>query len=627
MEPLHFEERARFTLSPAELWPFVADTQRLNRSIGLPEAHFAHTPRTDGGSLATGAYRQLGITISRWREHPFAFVKPRGYTVLREYDIGPFTRVDGGAELTPMDGGTELRVHAEITPRNLVGWLMCKLLVGPRSTRRVIARCRRYEQQLRRGTSGSALEKEAQLMAAAEAYSGAPPRFDRTRLEQSLRRLLAEGTDEPIARHLGEHLATASDEGVASMRPFELADLWGTDRRATLIAFLEATSAGMLTMSWDILCPYCRVPKSHASSLSDLTAQGHCESCNITFDANFDRLVEVRFKPAAAIRDVAVGTYCIGGPQNQPHVVAQQELGSGETIAWELPLETKSYRLRSPQSGAAILEVRTDGEQAASVALTAGNMAPPLLAVAAQVALRVESQLAVPAVVALEEQFWPDTAATAALVSTIQEFRDLFSSEVLAPGLQVAIERLGVLFTDLAGSTALYERVGQARAFRLVQDHFQLLEDAIRAHQGAMIKTIGDAVMAVFPSAHDAVAAAIAMQCGMRGLSVPEGLDAARLLKIGIHAGPCLAVNLNDRLDYFGTAVNIAARAQHEAAGGEIIVTAAVHRDEGVAEALEAVATAIQNCEVRFKGITESVPLYRVLGVGCVGDGSGSATL
>ncbi|HEY3115600.1 MAG TPA: DUF5939 domain-containing protein, partial [Chloroflexota bacterium] len=414
---MFFESRARFALQPAELWTFVADTQRLNRAIGLPEGHFTATPRSDGGSTATGLYERFGFTISRWREHPFTFVKPSRYSVLREYDVGPFVKVEGGAELEPAAEGTELRVFAEIVPRHWLGWLSARLLVGPQSTKRVIARCREYEQAFLKkraaeGTAGSAPHEEIEALM--EVYSGPPPQVDRAHLDQALRRLLEGNGNEVIARRLSQHIATAPDDRAAGMRPFELADVWGTDRHATLVTFLQATSVGMLTMSWDVLCPYCRVPKQEATSLSDFTGQAHCETCNITFDANFDRLVEVRFKPAASIRDVAIGVFCIGGPQNTPHVVAQQELGAGQAIEWALPLETKQYRLRSPQSGAALLEVAEGGDQTAAVSLVAGGVAPPLLKVSAPTRLRVESQLSAPAVVALEEQFWPDNAATAA---------------------------------------------------------------------------------------------------------------------------------------------------------------------------------------------------------------------
>ncbi|MSQ23666.1 MAG: adenylate/guanylate cyclase domain-containing protein [Chloroflexi bacterium] len=451
-------------------------------------------------------------------------------------------------------------------------------------------------------------------------YTGPAPEVDQRRLDQLVSQAIQAGADDAITRRLGEHLAQAPDDRVASMRAFELADLWGTERRETLATFLRGTTVGLLDLKWDILCPFCRVPTGEFGSLSEVTGQSHCPSCAMTVDVNFDQLVEVRFKPAPAIRTASVGVYCVGGPRNTPHVVAQAELGAAQALRWELQVPDGQYRLRSPQGGAALIEVGREGVSGrVGVALESHEMVPLFLQVNGnRVDLSVESHLDGPALVALEEQSWTDTAATAALVSTMGEFRDLFSSEVLAPGLQVAIERLALVFTDLAGSTALYERIGQARAFRLVQDHFVVLDAAIRDHNGSIIKTIGDAVMAVFPTAMDAAAAAaIQMQCGMQQLAVAEGVDAPRLLKVGIHTGACLAVTLNEKLDYFGTVVNIAARTEHEAKGGEIMVTSDAWEDGGVAELLEAAATSVETTQAMLKGITEAVDLHRVIGIKC----------
>lgn len=634
MDPLRFEQEAPYALTPEELWAFVADTQRLNRSIGLPDAHFKYEARVEGGSQVTGEYRRAGILISRWREHPFSFVRHQRYSVLREYDVGPFVSVHGGAELIPDDGGTRLRVWADITPRHVLGWLAAKLLVGPQSTGRVIDRCRRYEREIaarREKGESEAVPIEAQM----SVFSGPPPDVNTDRLDQLISRLVSAGGDPGISKLLRQHLATAPDDNVASMRAFELADLWGTDRRETLATFLWATTVGLLELRWEILCPYCRVPKAAFATLAQMTGEAHCESCSITFDANFDRLVEVRFKPAVAVREAIVGVYCIGGPHNQPHVVAQTELRAGELVDWDLNLEGGEYRLRSPQArGAALIEVEPAGPPAngeagaqpkgqvqddgVELAVAAERIAPPLLQVSGErVRLKLQSRLDAPGVLVLEEQSWADTATTAALVSTMAEFRDLFSSEVLAPGLQVAIERLALLFTDLSGSTALYERIGQARAFRLVQDHFTVLDPPIREHNGTIVKTIGDAVMAAFPSAKEAAAAALDMQCRIRQMAIGEEVDPAHFLKVAIHAGACVAVTLNDKLDYFGTAVNIAARAEHEAQGGQIMVTADAWRDPGVEELLTARAGQVQTSEAVLRGITAPVQLYRVTEILC----------
>ena len=382
------------------------------------------------------------------------------------------------------------------------------------------------------------------------------------------------------------------------MRPFELADRWGEDRRATLAVFLRATVAGLLTMTWDVLCPGCRIGVAETNQLKDLHADAHCPACNIVFDATFDQLVEVRFSPAPAVRPVQLREFCIGGPMNRPHVVVQLPLRAGERQELRCRLGTGLFRLRASSSDAAVaLTVTTDApatsESGAALTIRQDGIVPGLLTLGpGEVSLEVTNQLDTPTVLFLEDSRWPDTIATAAVVSTMPEFRDLFSSEVLAPGLQLGVTSLAFLFTDLTGSTALYQKVGQARAFRIVQDQFALLGQAISAHNGAIVKTIGDAVMATFPTGGDA--------------------DAASLVRVGIHQGPCVAVTANERLDYFGTTVNIASRVEHEARGGEVAATAEVCESPDGQAVLAAANVRPELVLARLKGIDEAVRLYRL---------------
>jgi class 3 adenylate cyclase len=193
---------------------------------------------------------------------------------------------------------------------------------------------------------------------------------------------------------------------------------------------------------------------------------------------------------------------------------------------------------------------------------------------------------------------------------TLPAFRAFLSSEALAPGLELALGRVALVFTDLAGSTALYERIGDARAFKLVGQHFGLLTAPIERHGGALVKTIGDAIMAAFPDGRSAMAAGLEMQRAIRGLETDGVVDAARLIKVGIHVGACYAVTLNERLDYFGSAVNLAARAQNEAHGGEIVATEPALED-GRPE-LESRGLCWQPFHVELKGFSSPVRLFRI---------------
>src|SRR6202011_2478176 len=144
---------------------------------------------------------------------------------------------------------------------------------------------------------------------------------------------------------------------------------------------------------------------------------------------------------------------------------------------------------------------------------------------------------------------------------TNQTFRDIYRTDTLAIGQRLKILSLTFLFSDLKGSTELYERVGDLVAFDLVNEHFRLLQEIIASERGAVVETVGDAVMATFETPDRAIAAAIRMREAMSDLGAERQHQSLRL-KMGIHEGSCLAVTLNAQQDYFGQPVTFASRVQ-----------------------------------------------------------------
>jgi class 3 adenylate cyclase len=113
-----------------------------------------------------------------------------------------------------------------------------------------------------------------------------------------------------------------------------------------------------------------------------------------------------------------------------------------------------------------------------------------------------------------------------------------------------------------------------------------VLYGIVSAEAGAVVKTIGDAVMATFQTPDRALAAALRMREEMTRINA-ERKNEDLLLKIGIHEGPCLAVTLNNSQDYFGQTVNMAAPVQGLASSRAIFVTQPVVEDAKAAKILE----------------------------------------
>jgi class 3 adenylate cyclase/DNA-binding transcriptional LysR family regulator len=366
------------------------------------------------------------------------------------------------------------------------------------------------------------------------------------------------------------------DLTVARLRPYALADAWGCDRRETLELCLQATRQGLLELQWELLCPLCRGAAATETRLEEVAGRRHCDTCLIDFEARFDRSVEVTFRPVPAIRPVERQTFCVGGPQLTPHVVAQQLVPPGGRRSLDVRLEPGRYRLRA-LGGVDVLPVVVEqgGAEGAEARLSGGGWTPDELRLGEDPTIVLGNETGEERLVELERTAWSDLAATAAEVTALQVYRDLFAAEALRPGEPISVGTLAVVFTDLRGSTRYYREVGDAPAFGSVLAHLDELRDEVAREGGAVVKSMGDAIMAVFPRAASAVRAMVAAQERVAGKPLA--------LKVGIHVGPCIAVSQNDVLDYFGSTVNLASRLVSLSAGDDLVVSDAVLSDPEVA--------------------------------------------
>jgi class 3 adenylate cyclase len=397
----------------------------------------------------------------------------------------------------------------------------------------------------------------------------------------------------------------ASD--LAHLKPKLLAREFGVAQRQAIEACLAAVSAGLLSMKWDLLCTNCRGPKLSAVALSELPRGAHCPSCNIDYDRDFERNVELSFSPAPAIRPLMAGGYCLSGPMATPHVPVQVLLQPGERRSVDLTLPPGKYRLRTLHPGTTT-DVEHDGRAFPGLRATATGVEALPPDEPGKIAFVNDAGFELAALV--EDRTWTKEALTVPEVVSLQAFRDLFAEATLRPGDEAAVGQVALLFTDLRGSTALYERVGDAKAFNLVREHFAFLASIVRDHDGAVVKTIGDAVMASFGDPADAVKAALAMQARIAGFNHERGAGDL-VLKIGVHVGASVMVSLNERLDYFGSTVNMAARLQGQSEGGDIVLSRAVADDPAVKPLLADVPARVES--VTLKGFAEPVGFVRVL--------------
>lgn len=595
MEPIRVERTIELKSSPSDLWPQVSNTDRINRALGLPVTESSAPDPKD--MRKTVRSRLLGLPVT-WLEAPFEYVDGRYYLLARDFVNGPILRYEWGLRLAADGAGSTAVLHGAFWPR----WGFARPLLrlaASKALADIAGLIARIDESLAR--VGSFPAPRRTVTAVDEALFS-----ERSR---ALRRRSAAG--DAVERLLA-HLEGSPDDEVRGMRPFELADRWGLPRADALCAFLHAVKAGLLDLKWEVLCPNCAAPKESLARLSDLRTTSHCGSCEIEYGVDLGKSVELRFSVHPSVRDAKGAVFCVGSPAHTRHASAQLRLDGAAARAVDLDLEARSFVVRSLKTKRTV-RLRPSAAGPSTVSIDFARAAD-----GDEVAFRPGPVRAVfqptlePALVRVETESWKDAAASAALVTTMQEFRDLFSAEVLAPGVEIGVKNLALLFTDLKGSTAMYERVGDAAAYGVVRDHFDWLTAIIAARGGAVVKTIGDAVMAVFPSGAGALEAALDMQERIGELSAKLAPREPVVLKIGVHQGPTIAINAGGLLDYFGTMVNVAARVQNESAGGDVVITKAIEADPSCRAVLERRCPAAESVTIALKGLSGEFDLRRL---------------
>ncbi len=571
---IYAAELERVIKAPRTLvWAVVSDTNRWDRAAGLAPAKYSWL-KEGGRNLRLAKAKELGLELE-WIEPPYQWIEGAMVEGLRRFRKGPLSA--GGFRVTLEDepgGNTRVKARAYVESGWLVG-MMQKMKFASALERYLggIGAVLENAKGARSVIEEPAVVQARRLLAGGyeETTSGPRTPSDLAQLDARSTRMRERGVSAELVQRVVAFLRDRPDEEVSQIRPFELARTWGVDRRELLRAFLYATEAGLTNLSWQINCPVCRVGASVIDTLGDLGAKSHCGACEIDYEVDFAKHVEAVFPVSEAVRRVSPSLYCASSPAFLPHVLAQLRLDPSSDASYEMEIPTGSLHLRTlwqRRTGDVELETRPaelniavsdDGIEITPSGITEGKTK-------VVVHNRSSDEIAL----LFERSAWSADAVLGTAIASMPEFANLFATEAPAAGVELKVGHVALLFSDLTGSTALYEKVGDAKAFAIVEDHFRICEAEIARHGGAIVKTMGDAVMASFATLDDAGRAALGMIRAHDAKYQSQGLG----VKIGIHGGPSLMVRANDRLDYFGTTVNVTARLQAQAAASEVVLTA-----------------------------------------------------
>jgi class 3 adenylate cyclase len=462
---------------------------------------------------------------------------------------------------------------------------------------------------------------------------------------------LRQSADGAVVDLLERMVREAPDHALNRMNPLDLAKAFtghkaGVAEERVIAALLHAVALGLMEMTWSVMCPSCAGVLSANKSLKTLNhAQYNCAFCAAGYETSLDNLVEVTFTVSPRVRKIAAHTPdqlspaeyfrqvfwssaidLKGDPEKLMREVTLEivDLPPGERAILSLQVPKGTVIVFDPVTHTAqFLDVsgeETKERQTLSMVFNKVQVPVDTVALrpgALRLALENRTDARVLPVVWVQNQALDDLLSqrkpmlTAKRLLTNQTFRDLYRTDTLAIGQRLKILSLTFLFSDLKDSTALYERVGDLTAFDLVNEHFRLLQEIIASERGAIVKTIGDAVMATFETPDRAIAAAIRMREAMSDLGAERQHQSLRL-KMGIHEGSCLAVTLNGQQDYFGQTVNVASRVQNLAASRAIVVTEQVLDHADARALLESNGLMPAGRSVALSGIADKVSVYEI---------------
>jgi adenylate cyclase len=603
MKPIKIHQTAYFNLPAEILWKYLADTDQLNKNIGLPDVSFVPLPEPGRKGYYNAMIKFLGVKI-RYDEYPFDFIAGDYYEVKRSFKSGPFKTIEGGVKLFPEPNGTRLNVYSNVTPRNLIGYILAHIAVKKKATRDIVAFIRHLEQQF-------LMKREINSIATLR-----PPELNSDELINRLNKMKSYPVSQDMVSRLEKFLKYASDLEVRRIRPFELAYQWTYDPMQLLRFFLYAAKAGVLDLIWHVLCPNCGAATQEVSNLYELRSDSHCSTCQIRFDSDFSKSVEALFSVHNSVRVAHNAIYCIGGPANMPQVRAQFRIPAHARRDEKVTFENGKVRIRSYHFKDTAYRLISNDEE--SLSHLTVHATPDGLGVddtrlkAGPVEINFINDLDDEILIVIEHENYQKYTATAAQIITLQEFRDLFPGVTLSQGVQITFSDLVLLFTDLKGSTAMYETVGDSTAFEFVQNHFKFITGIVRKNNGGIVKTMGDAVMASFISPGNAFQAALDMQLAWNSFIESANSNPNIQLKIGLHKGTAFAVNEKENQDFFGSMVNEASRIESKSTGGDIVFSKDVLEDPGVKLILTQRAIAPETFTTRLKGLVEDRTLYRV---------------
>ncbi|MEX0686196.1 MAG: DUF5939 domain-containing protein [Balneolales bacterium] len=599
--PLLFNWSWQFNATPEIVWPLVSDTRKINEASGVFENFtYDFIPDSDLSSIRQTQKGKQFINTN-FVEHPFEWVRPSWFQVRRDFEGGPMVELFYKVTLTANDKGTKLQYDVTVKPRRQLYRKILNYYIS-HITYAGLDRAYKGVAAYLRGITKKKYPDHPNKIS---------PELNETLLVQRVQQIQEDGADAQFCKAIDQTVRYWAEAQLSEIKPYGWADEFALNRKKALSFLLLCTRAGILDLHWRPYCPSCHGSANVKNNdLESFDNEAYCPACNLTYETLFDKGIEATFSPNSSIRKVLARVYCTGGPEQTGHIWLQKIVPALELYEVDLELHQGVYKILGPRGNElCFIEVEENGGEIINCEVNEDNPSPPRYITGQCVRLEVRNNMDTKKLIKVHQAVNLTEIATASEVTSLKEFRQYFNNMLIRQGEQLSVSNIVILFTDLRSSTQMYRDLGDAKAVGLIQKHFDIVRDEIANNGGYVIKTIGDAVMAVFHRPEEAFKASGRIISEFEAFNQKE--NATLCIKLGLHSGSAFALTYNKQIDYFGSTINFCSRLEKLTDKADLVVTDIILKNENVRKMFG--WCSIQSFSTPIRGISEApVNLHRI---------------
>ncbi len=542
---------------PEELWDYLSDTSATNKALGLPPMEF----REENGKLY-GKSINAGILLE-WEEPPWQWEYGKYIKNQRIYSKG-FAKYVRAMYLFDYDDNlkqTNLYIYFGWIPRNVSGKILLKIAM-PKIQKKYGTYLKKLDEMIQQKRINEILRFDQN------------PEIIKKTLEKiySLYEELDDDSLKKYYKDIWQYLLKQNNDFLYRIRIKKIAKDLNINFFKVLEFFLKSTQKGFFVLTYDIVCPHCKGVRRELKNLGEIPESDYCEVCKIDFDSTTFNNIEISFKIHPSVLKIEKQFYCAAEPAKKPHILLQKIIPPNTSTEIELNFPFKVYRLRwLGEKKYVIIEINENGSKNLMInEFFDDNNLHKALSYNSIINVKNHSNEEKEIIL---EYFKDDELILRPYeLFNFQEYRDLFSENVLSTKIKLDIGIQYLMFIDMSSSTKMYLEKGDDIAFSIVKKFFEINYSFIKKNYGAVVKTMGDSIFASFPNEE------LLLQCAMEIWYFFNSYKDIKI-KIVLNKGKVLAVNLNTGIDYFGTPVNILAKMEKYLKEQEIAIPDIIYQN------------------------------------------------